>query len=162
LPLYGLLRRITDPHLDDRYRDVLRIACLPFLHPRMRSDLTAKPFYLMSPEELEQVEQAQLEHEKQVARGRSHIRLLRKGDRMKSARDRWFDQLQTEQDRRRYAELLIDGRDPREAFIATLGVIGERLVTAPGYVEPSEAEKKQWGQELDVLFRELFPQRYKR
>jgi hypothetical protein len=36
LPLYGLLRRIGDPNLDDRYRDMLRIACLPFLHPRPR------------------------------------------------------------------------------------------------------------------------------
>jgi hypothetical protein len=78
LPLYRLLRRIRDPEVDERYRDVLAIAALPFLHPRMRSDLTAKPFYLMNPEELEQVEQAQLEHEKQVARSRGHIRLLPK------------------------------------------------------------------------------------
>jgi hypothetical protein len=43
LPLYRLLRRIRDPEVDERYRDVLAIATLPFLHPRMRSDLTAKP-----------------------------------------------------------------------------------------------------------------------
>jgi hypothetical protein len=80
LPLYGLLRRIGDPGLlDERYKDLLRIATLPFLHPRMRSDMTTKPFFLMSPEELDQVERAQLEHEKQVARGRAHIRLLPKG-----------------------------------------------------------------------------------
>jgi hypothetical protein len=79
LPLYRLLRRIRDPGVDEKYRDVLAIATLPFLHPRMHSDLTAKPFYLMSPEEIDQVEQAQLEHEKQVARGRAHIRLLPKG-----------------------------------------------------------------------------------
>jgi hypothetical protein len=79
LPLYRLLRRIRDPEIDERYRDVLAIATLPFLHPRMRSDLTAKPFYLMSPEELDQVEQSELEHEKQVARDRAHIRPLPKG-----------------------------------------------------------------------------------
>jgi hypothetical protein len=79
LPLYRLLRRIRDPAVDEKYRDVLAISCLPFLHPRMHSDLRAKPFYLMSPEEIEQVEQAQIEHEKQVARSRAHIRLLPKG-----------------------------------------------------------------------------------
>jgi hypothetical protein len=79
LPLYRLLRRIRDPEVDERYRDVLAIATLPFLHPRMRSDLTAKPFYLMSLEELDQVEKAELEHEKQVARGRAHIRPIPKG-----------------------------------------------------------------------------------
>jgi hypothetical protein len=79
LPLYRLLRRIRDPEVDERYRDVLAIATLPFLHPRMRSDLTAKPFHLMSPEELDQVERAEIEHEKQVARGRAHIRLIPKG-----------------------------------------------------------------------------------
>jgi hypothetical protein len=43
------------------------------------SDMTAKPFFLMSPEELDQVEAAELEHEKQVSRGRAHIRLIPKG-----------------------------------------------------------------------------------
>jgi hypothetical protein len=78
LPLYRLLRRIRDPEIDERYRDVLAIATLPFLHPRMRSDMTAKPFFLMSPEELDQVEKAELEHEKQVAHSRGHLRLLPK------------------------------------------------------------------------------------
>jgi hypothetical protein len=79
LPLYRLLRRIRDPAVDEKYRDVLAIACLPFLHPRMHSDLRAKPFYLMSQEELDQVEQAELEHVKQMARSRAHLRLLPKG-----------------------------------------------------------------------------------
>jgi hypothetical protein len=79
LPLYELLDRIRDPTLDPKYRDLLRIQILPYMHPRLRSDLTAKPFYLMSPEELEKVEQAQLEHETQVARGRGHLRLIGKG-----------------------------------------------------------------------------------
>jgi hypothetical protein len=79
LPLYRLLRRIRDPEIDERYRDVLAIATLPFLHPRMRSDMTAKPFFMMSLEEIDQVEKAELEHAKQVARGRGHLRLLPKG-----------------------------------------------------------------------------------
>jgi hypothetical protein len=43
LPLYRLLDRIADESLDARYRDVLCIQVLPFLHSRLRSDLTAKP-----------------------------------------------------------------------------------------------------------------------
>jgi hypothetical protein len=70
--------------------------------------------------------------------------------------------LQGEQDRRLYAELLIDGQDPREAFMAKLAEIGERLCAAPYYVEPSEAQKKQWGREIDAFFRKRFPQRYGR
>jgi hypothetical protein len=34
IPLYGLLRRIRDESLDPKYRDFLRIAALPYLHPR--------------------------------------------------------------------------------------------------------------------------------
>jgi hypothetical protein len=81
LPLYELLDRVRDDTLDPKYRDLLRIQILPYLHPRLRSDLTAKPFYLMSDQEIEKVEQAQIEHEKQVARGRGHIRLIGKGGR---------------------------------------------------------------------------------
>jgi hypothetical protein len=77
LPLYGLLRRIRDESLDDRYRDMLRIAVLPYLHPRSFSRLTAKPFYMMTDEELEETRRAELEHEKQVALGRGHIRLIK-------------------------------------------------------------------------------------
>ena len=76
LPLYRLLRRMKDPDVDERYRDVLAIATLPFLHPKMRSDMTAKPFFMMSPEELNQVEEAELEHEKQIARSRGHLRVI--------------------------------------------------------------------------------------
>jgi hypothetical protein len=81
---------------------------------------------------------------------------------MKSSRDRWFERLHSERERRLYAKLLINGQNPREAFIATLAVIGERLCAAPDFVEPSEAQKKQWWREIDALFRELFPHRYGR
>jgi hypothetical protein len=79
LPLYRLLRRIRDPEVDEKYRDMLAVATLPFLHPRVRSDMTAKPFFMMSQEEVDQVERAELEHEKQVARGRGHLHLIPKG-----------------------------------------------------------------------------------
>ena len=76
LPLYGLLRRIGDETLDPKYRDMLRIACLPFLHPRPRSDMTAKPAFMMSDQELEQVRAAEIEHEKQLRKGRGHLHLI--------------------------------------------------------------------------------------
>ena len=42
LPLYRLLDRISDESLDAKYSDLLCISVLPFMHPRPRSDLTAK------------------------------------------------------------------------------------------------------------------------
>jgi hypothetical protein len=77
LPLYGLLRRIADENLDPKYRDLLRIACLPFLHARLRSDMLVKPAYLMSDEELQQVRAAEMEHEKQLRKGRGHLHLIK-------------------------------------------------------------------------------------
>jgi hypothetical protein len=79
----------------------------------------------------------------------------RKGDRMKSARDRWFEQLHAERERRLATTLMVDGQDPREAFMARLAVIGERLCTVPDYVDPSEAQKKQWRREIDAFFSPL-------
>jgi hypothetical protein len=78
LPLYGLLRRIADPDLTDaRYKDLLRIATLPYLHPRPRSDLTAKAPYQMTDAELHEVREAQLQHERQLARGQPPLRLIK-------------------------------------------------------------------------------------
>ena len=77
LPLYGLLRRIRDESLDPKYRDFLRIAVLPYLHPRAFSRMTAKPSFMMTDEELKEVREAELEHEKQVAAGRDQIRLMK-------------------------------------------------------------------------------------
>lgn len=48
LPLYRLLRRQADPELDERYRDALAIATLPFMHPKPPSTLACKPPFLMS------------------------------------------------------------------------------------------------------------------
>jgi hypothetical protein len=77
LPLYGLLRRIRDESLDPKYRDMLRIAVLPYLHPRAFSRLTAKPFFMMTDEELEETRRAELEHERQVSLGRDHLHLIK-------------------------------------------------------------------------------------
>jgi hypothetical protein len=77
LPLYVLLRRIRDESLDPKYRDMLRIAVLPYLHPRAFSRLTAKPFFMMTDEELEETRRAELEHERQVSLGRDHLHLIK-------------------------------------------------------------------------------------
>ena|SRR6516162_1995487 len=77
LPLYRLLDRIADDSLDPKYRDVLSIACLPYLHAKMPGNLTAKPEFLMTDEELIEVRRAQEEHEKQVALGRGHLRMIK-------------------------------------------------------------------------------------
>lgn len=78
LPLYGLLQRIADETLDPRYRDLLRIATLPYLHAKVPATLTAKPVFMMSDDELKEVSGAQREHEKQVALGRGHLHVVDK------------------------------------------------------------------------------------
>jgi hypothetical protein len=75
--VYALLERTRDPNLDDRYRDVLRIAILPFLYPRPRSDLTAKAPFQMSRQELDETLKAQLEHDQQIKKGHGHLHLVR-------------------------------------------------------------------------------------
>jgi hypothetical protein len=77
LPLYRLLDRIADEALDAKYRDALCVQVLPFMHSRLIPNLSAKPFYLMSDEELREVEAAELEHEKQLRKGRGHLHLIK-------------------------------------------------------------------------------------
>jgi hypothetical protein len=54
LPLYRLLDRIADESLDARYRDVLCVQVLPFLHSRLSPNLSAKPPFLMTDAELDE------------------------------------------------------------------------------------------------------------
>jgi hypothetical protein len=61
---------------------------------------------------------------------------------MKSARERWFERLHAERDRRRDAELMVDGRNPRELLLEQLSVMGARLRSDPNFVEPGEAEDR--------------------
>ena len=77
LPLYRLLDRIADESLDARYRDVLCVQVLPFLHSRLSPNLSAKPPFLMTDAELDETMKAQLEHEKQVSRGKGHLHLVK-------------------------------------------------------------------------------------
>lgn len=77
LPLYRLLDRIDDPSLDPKYRDMLCIAVLPFMHPRTFSRLTAKPFFMMTDQELAEVREAELEHERQVSLGRGQLHVVK-------------------------------------------------------------------------------------
>jgi hypothetical protein len=76
LPLYRLLTRIADPTLDERYRDALCIAVLPFLHPKPRSDLVAKAPFQMTDAELQQVLQAEQAHQLQLRRGKPVLQLV--------------------------------------------------------------------------------------
>jgi hypothetical protein len=76
LPLYRLLRRQADPELDERYRDALAIATLPFMHPKPPSTLSAKPPFLMSDAELRETYAAEMEHQRQLARSRGTRPLL--------------------------------------------------------------------------------------
>jgi len=62
--------RIRHKSLDPKYRGLLRIAVLPYLHPRAFSRMTAKPSIMMTDQELQDARQAELEHERQVAAGR--------------------------------------------------------------------------------------------
>jgi hypothetical protein len=58
---------------------------------------------------------------------------------MKSARDRWFAMLAAERDRRRYAELGINGHDPVEAFDAELRAMAARSAATGGPLPREEA-----------------------
>jgi hypothetical protein len=78
LPLYRLLDRIADEGLDPRYRDVLSIAVLPYLHARLPATLTAKPPYLMTDDELRETLAAQERHEQEVAKGRCHLHVIKR------------------------------------------------------------------------------------
>ena len=67
---------------------------------------------------------------------------------MKTARDRWFAMLAAERDRRQYGELLVDGRDPGEAFEAELQAMAERLAATGG---PLPREDASIAERLAVL-----------
>jgi hypothetical protein len=79
LPLYGLLRRIAsaDTDIDERYRDFLRVAVLPYLHARATSKLLAKPYFMMTDAELIEVRRQELEHERQIEISRKHMRAIK-------------------------------------------------------------------------------------
>lgn len=79
MPLYQLMRRIADPELDEKYRDMLRIAVLPYCHPRAFTKMAAKPYFMMTDEELIEVRKAEAEHERQIELSRAQLRLI-KGD----------------------------------------------------------------------------------
>jgi hypothetical protein len=54
-PLERLLERIADEALDAKYRDMLCIAVLPFVHARPVATLTAKCSFEMTDAELDQI-----------------------------------------------------------------------------------------------------------
>jgi hypothetical protein len=73
---------------------------------------------------------------------------------MKSARDRWFEQLSAEREQRLNANPMIDGRDPRAALLAKLEEMGERLRADPNWREPTPEEMEESSRQLDAWFRD--------
>jgi hypothetical protein len=73
--------------------------------------------------------------------------------REETLRQRWLEVLRAELV---YREEGDDGGARREQlvaeFVARLDEMAERMCAAPGYVEPSEAQKAQSRQRLDVWF----------
>lgn len=80
LPLYRLLDRIADENLDPRYRDVLAISVLPFMHAKVSASMVVKPAYLMTDAELSEVARAEQEHQRQTALGRGRLHMVKKGE----------------------------------------------------------------------------------
>jgi hypothetical protein len=73
---------------------------------------------------------------------------------MKSARERWFERLHAERDRRRDAELMVDGRDPREVLLAELALMRERMMADPHFEPPTPEEAEESSRQLDIWFRD--------
>jgi hypothetical protein len=69
-------------------------------------------------------------------------------------RAQWFAEIEAEIERRRAAAFEAEGGDATEKLLAQLDAMAERLRAAPDYVEPSDAQKTQWGEELDAWFRD--------
>jgi hypothetical protein len=67
--------------------------------------------------------------------------------------ERWLELLTAERDRRQRAAGTDGGA--RERFFDQLREIRARLLAAPGYVEPTPAEKAQNIERLDRFFREF-------
>jgi hypothetical protein len=66
----------------------------------------------------------------------------------------WTDAIAVEIERRRAAAFEAEGGDATEKLLTQLDAMAERLRAAPDWIEPSEAQKAQWGQELDAWFRD--------
>jgi hypothetical protein len=70
-------------------------------------------------------------------------------------RQRWLEVLRAELAHREEGEESGALREQRIAeFQAQLDVIAVRLRADPNYVEATEAQKAQWGRELDAYFRQ--------
>jgi hypothetical protein len=69
-------------------------------------------------------------------------------------RRRWIEVLRAELAHREEGEESGARREQLIAeFQAQLDLIADRLRSDPNFVEPSEAQKAQWGKELDAYFR---------
>lgn len=68
----------------------------------------------------------------------------------------WLEMLNTEIARRRAAKLEAAGGDARERLYRELDLMHERIRAAPGYVEPTAAEKAKALRDLDQWFAEHY------
>jgi hypothetical protein len=66
-----------DESLDAKYRDVLSIVCVAYVHARTPVKLTAKPAFLMTDKEIHETPRAESEHTREVALCRDHIHLVK-------------------------------------------------------------------------------------
>jgi hypothetical protein len=136
MPLYRLLARIADESEDIRYRDALSIACLPYLHSRLVSNMVVKPAYLMSDDELQQVRAAEIQHEKEIApRARpspfGQAEMTLSPTERAALRQQWLAEIDAEIERRQAAALEVAGGDPREQLLAVLEQMGQTDAGCP-------------------------------
>ena len=69
----------------------------------------------------------------------------------------WLVGMVTEADRRQAAKLEALGGDDRERLYRMLDLMHERRKMAPGYREPTPAEKAAHMADLDQFFRQYYP-----
>ena len=69
---------------------------------------------------------------------------------------RWLELLRAETVRRQAAKLEAAGGDARERLYRELDLMQERIRAAPGYVEPTAAEKAKALRDLDQWFAEHY------
>jgi hypothetical protein len=103
------------------------------LGSRLASNLTAKPLYLMSDQELQEVEAAELAHEKELRKGRGHLHLkvmLTPAERA-AKRAAWLIRIRAEIRRRQTLSLGAVVGDPRKELLDKLAEIGDRLRSGP-------------------------------
>jgi hypothetical protein len=66
----------------------------------------------------------------------------------------WFAEIEAEIERRETAKFDLAGGDPRQQLLDKLAEMGDRMRSAPGWVEPAPEQRAEWGRQLDLWFTE--------